>query len=312
MLARSCVNMTQLVDLPEACPKHLCLSCRLEPESKSMAADLKALIAEHEAASPLHLPSVTIPVKSDSAQSSVPAEQPQQGTRPETEPRQAQEARQVEAKAVGAASNAQVPGQHLQHPPSKAQHDKLAPIAPIPAAVDSRPKAETSSRSPQHSFDEASPAPVQKRQQAGASPRTEQVTCAEAAQSKAAATAEAVSSQGSFLGKALSGASAKPRLPGDAQLSTSQAQQIADAAAAGTLPPQHKGSQSLNGTGQHHSTDAASASSASKGLTARSLQPPKTSKHDRHGLSVHLTTAGNHSMQAARQTLELHAILHCA
>lgn len=258
-----------------------------------MAADLKALIAEHEAVSPLHLPSVTMPIKSESAQSSVPAEQPKPGTRPEAEPKEAPTDRQTEAKAATAepaASKAEVHGQALHHPTSEAQHEKLARIAPFAAALGSKSKADSSSIPLQHTSKEASPAPVQKVQRAGASQVTEQTSSAEIQPGKAAAITEPGSSQGSFLGKALSGASAKPKVPGNAQLSTSQAQQIANAAAAGALPSQQNGTQSMNGTGQHHSkAAAAAASSASKGLAARSLQPPKTSKHNRLGLSPYLS-----------------------
>ena len=276
-------HSNKVATLPKAYLRQLCLVCRLEPESKSMAADLKALIAEYEvAASPPHLPSITMPVKSESAQSSIPAEQPKQGNEPEAEPPMPHTVQQVNANASAepAAANAEVRGQTLQHPVSETRPDELAPAAPIPAAVDSISKVNSSSKDVQRLHAKASPTSVDKDQQAGASLGTEQPSSTKAEQGKAAATTEAVSSQGSFLGKALSGASAKPRLPTDAQLSTSQAQQIADAAAAGTLPPQHSGSQSLNGIGQHHSRAAAAASNASEGLAARSLQPPKTSAHD--------------------------------
>lgn len=246
-----------------------------------MAADLKALIAEHEAASPLHLPTVTMAVQSEGAQRRLPAEQPKPSARPEAEPRQAQTGRQTEAKAVHggpAASNADVRVQTLQLPASQSTQNQLSEVGPIGATADSKSEAE---RSLLCMGEEASPALTQKEQHSGASPRAEQTSTAESPQGKAAAGAYAASTQGSFLGKALSGASAKARLPEGTQLSTSQAQQIADAAAAGTQMQRHVGNQLGNGTGQHPSKAAVAAFSASKGSTARSLQPPKTSKHVR-------------------------------
>ena len=220
-------------------------------------------------------------IESEGARRSIPAEQPKFDTIPTAEPRQAQASRQIKAKAVRtepAASHAQVHGQALQHPAHKAAPDKLSQGAPIAAAENSQSEADGSIRSLRRTCEKASPGPVQKEQQAGAGLTAEQVGSAEAPQGRAAASADAESSQGSFLGKALSGVSAEPSLPGSSQLSTRQAQQIADAAAAGTLPSQHTGDQSMNGRGPHHSA-AAAASSASKGLTARTLQPPKTSKY---------------------------------
>ena len=250
--------------------------CRLEPASKSMAADLKALIAEHEVASPLHLPSVTMAVESEGAQRSLPAEHPKPSARPEVEAQQAQTGRQTEARALHgepAASNADVHVQTLQLPASQSAHNELSEIG---AAADSRSEAKSSLPCIRG---EASPAPMQKEQHSGAKSVIEQSSSAEALQGKVAAGTYAASTQGSFLGKALSGASAKSRLPENSQLSTSQAQQIANAAAAGAQTHRHAGNQLVNGTGDHPSKAAAAASSASKGLTMRTLQPPKTSKH---------------------------------
>ena len=255
------------------------LACRLEPESKSTAADLKALIAEHEVAAPLQLPSVTMVVEAEGAQRSTSAEQLTSATSPAAELPQAQEHKQSEAKAAGAepaASKAEVRGQAAQHPAIESMSDKMSQGAPIAAAVDSQSTAGRPTRSVQRALGEASPGPTREEQQAGSSLKIEHTSSAKAPQCKFAALPDAKSSQGSFLGKALSGASAKPRLPDSARLSTSQAQQIADAAAAGTVPPRHLGDQTVDSTAPYHSA-AAAAASASKGLTARTLQAPKTS-----------------------------------
>ena len=250
-----------------------------------MAADLKALIAEHKAASPLQLPNVSMAVEVEGAQRSIPAAKLVSNSEPEAEPQQARTNTKLDAEAVcaePATGATQVHSQALQDPAPLLMHDPMSRAAPSAAAAEGKPgkgmsEATSSTDASQGTCKEASQAPL-KQQQAEAVSRTMQIRSAEASQGRGAATAEGTSSQGSFLSEALSGVSAQVKAPKEEQLSTSQAQQIADAAAAGKLPAQPSGNPSTNGTGPHNSVAAVFAKS-SKGLTARTLQPPKTSKH---------------------------------
>ena len=90
---------------------------------------------------------------------------------------------------------------------------------------------------------------------------------------------------GSFLGKSLAEDPTARASPRNEQLSTRQAQEVADAAAAGTYRHKHTGAlsaqegqrSSMNGEGVPSST-AAAVPNAIKNLKAGTLQPPKTSE----------------------------------
>ena len=90
---------------------------------------------------------------------------------------------------------------------------------------------------------------------------------------------------GSFLGKSLAEDPTARASPRNEQLSTRQAQEVADAAAAGTYRHKHTGAlsaqegqrSSMNGEGVPSST-AAAMPNAIKNLKAGTLQPPKTSE----------------------------------
>ena len=91
---------------------------------------------------------------------------------------------------------------------------------------------------------------------------------------------------GSFLGKSLGEASTARASPRNEQLSTRQAQEVANAAAAGTYVHKQTGALSVQ-EGQRSSIDAeampsstaAAAPNAIENVRASTLQPPKTSEH---------------------------------
>ena len=91
---------------------------------------------------------------------------------------------------------------------------------------------------------------------------------------------------GSFLGKSLAEAPTARASPRHEQLSTRQAQEVADSAAAGTYVHKQTGALSVQ-QGQRSSIDgeatpsstAAAVPSAVENVRANTLQPPKTSKH---------------------------------
>ena len=350
-----------------------------------MAAELKALVAEHEAASPLQLSDVSMVVESDGTQLSVPDEQLQTSSRLVVESQKDQGYSRLVAKSgdakpagstvqnggatsqhqtqvltddkpsqtarpdtaaasklTGADAEAESPSTGVQHasvddssaPPGNEQQGRASPStqqnssahAPhgTSAAKSEAPAIQGSflgkglsgnsskasmpkdkqlgTSQAQHTSEDGTPLSPETPQPANASPLTKQhsggeaqkldsaaslppgstqgakgITSAKAAQAKTVADSTAAKIPGSFLGKALSGPSSKGISPNNGLLSTSQAQQIADAAAAGNLPCQHPGGPALNGAAFHNSR-AAAASSASKGLAAHVLQPPKTSE----------------------------------
>ena len=350
-----------------------------------MAAELKALVSEHEAASPLQLSDVSMVVESDGTQLSVPDEQLQTSSRPVIESQKgqgnsssvakpggakaagstaqnggatSQHQTQVltdekpsqtahpdtaaASKLTGADAEAESPSAGVQHvsvkdsfvPPWSEQQEQASPgIQQISSAQDlhgtSTAKAEAlgiqgsflgkslsgdtskasmpkdkqlSTSQTQHTTEEGTPLSPETPQPANASPLSKQPSDAEAQKLHSAASLASGSTQGatpvisakvaqannvadqtaakvpgSFLGKALSGPPLRATLPNKGQLSTSQAQQIADAAAAGNLPCQQPGGPALSGVASYNSR-AAAASSASKGLAAHVLQPPKTSE----------------------------------
>ena len=91
---------------------------------------------------------------------------------------------------------------------------------------------------------------------------------------------------GSFLGKSLAKASTARASPRNEQLSTRQAQEVANAAAAGTYVHKQTGALSVQ-EGQRLSIDvdampsstAAAVPNAIENVRASTLQPPKTSEH---------------------------------
>ena len=325
--------------------------CRLEPSSKSMTAKLRALIAEHEAASPLKLPSISMAISTDEAQQDLADRKP--GTNSETQA--AQRAGQVLARAedaegparfgqnqetsgepqakahaeqaVGltgsapkAAWAAEIHGRVLQqasprHADSKAPNGKapeqsisVIPADSKPATINPEsPKSSVPATNQPESVSLIVPAGIHPESVSPSAPATppsaagilaalgraqqEKLKIDEgrmsSAQQAPKQAPQAAIQQGTFLGSALSEASAGRHVPDTGQLSTRQAQQIVDAAAAGTLQTQQHGGSPLNGTSRHPSTAAATESGASKDPAARILQRPKTSEflmYDTNGI----------------------------
>ena len=321
--------------------------CRLEPSSKSMTAELRALIAEREAASPLKLPSISMAISTDEAQQDLADRKP--GINSETQA--AQRAGQVLAsaedakgparfgqnqetsgepqagphaeQAVGltgsapkAAGAAEIHGRVLQqasprHADSKAPNGKapeqsisVIPADSKPATINPEsPKSSVPATNKPESVSLSVPAAITPESVSPSAPATppsaagtlaalgraqqEKLKNNERRMSSAQQAPQAAIQQGTFLGSALSEASAGRHVPDTGQLSTRQAQQIVDAAAAGTLQTQQQHGSPLNGTSRHPSAAAATESGASKVPAARILQRPKTSEflmYDTNGI----------------------------
>jgi hypothetical protein len=299
-----------------------------------MTAELRALIAEHEAAVPLQLPSISMAISTDQAQHELADHNP--GTNSETQTVQHAgqiPARQEDAKgparfgqsqetkgkalagthaehAIGltgsapeAAGGAEIRRMELQqasprHADSKAPNWKASEKSTSVIPADSKP-ATIHPGSPKSSVP-ATNKPESVSPSAPVTPPSAGGTLAELGRaqqeefkhdkrrmSSAQQAPQAAIQKGTFLGTALSGASAGRHVPKVGQLSTRQAPQIVDAAAAGTLQTQQHGGSALNGTSGHPSIAAATESGAGKALAARILQPPKTSEflmHETNGL----------------------------
>lgn len=254
-----------------------------------MAADLKALIAEHEASAPLHVPAVSMVIDSAESQRSFLDGQARSESKAgfKAEPHLDEAEGSKAPQPTLYAESEQKPAQASHHPDSKqtihssvmqpghSSADIKAPEnATIGSGAASKPSGNAQLAVAADKVGSSGAAPGK-----GMRPSMMQVSSAQAPQATAVAAPEAGSQQSSFLGKALSNGAVKGSF-GKETLSTSQAQQIADAAAAGT-PLQHNLGAKANGTAPA-SAKAAAVPSSSKGLTPSALQPPKTSEHWPH------------------------------
>ena len=276
--------------------------CRLDPGSRSLAAERKALIAEHEASFPLQLPDISMAVGHNTRGSKSSGEAPAGVSGPGLQtvpPVEMSEGSSTAASpAAPSAEGSAADGSVAAQRPSSQQAEYAPGAKPVMISSGTASVSEETSSMKAAVSCQAGSAQLSLAK--GSAPKA----LSEPLQLEAAACSVLQSSAvqppqttvvaapgtgqplGSFLGKSMAEAPAARASANNEQLSTRQAQEVADAAAARTIVHKQTGAlsvregqcSSVSGEGMPSSAAAAVPNACGK-VGASTLQPPQTSEH---------------------------------